>query len=122
MSRPRILLADDHAFLLDAFEDLLAPEFDVVGRVSDGRALVAAAEALRPDLIVLDIHMPLLNGFDAAHQIKQTLPQIKLVFLTMDDDFDVAARAAQFGASAYLHKLWAGSELAATVRKLADGG
>jgi DNA-binding NarL/FixJ family response regulator len=122
MSRPRILLADDHAFLLDAFEDLLAPEFDVVGRVSDGRALVAAAEALRPDLIVLDISMPLLNGFDAARQIKRTLPQIKLVFLTMHDDADVAAKAAQFGASAYLHKLLAGSDLAATVRKLAGGG
>jgi DNA-binding NarL/FixJ family response regulator len=119
MVKLRVILADDHKPLLDAFEKLLVPEFEIVGRVSDGLALVSAAAALQPDVIVLDISMPLLNGFDAARQIRRTLPQIKLVFLTMDNDAIVAAEAFKIGASAYLHKLSAGSELAATIRKLA---
>ena len=73
MGAPRVLLADDHALLLGAFEKLLAGECDIVGQVSDGRALVAAAETLKPDVIVLDISMPLLNGLEAGRQIKQKL-------------------------------------------------
>ena len=121
MAKTRVLLADDHKPLLDAFEKLLVPEFEVVGRVSDGRALVSAAETLRPDVIVLDISMPLLNGFDAARQLKLTMPQAKLVFLTMDNDDAVAAEAFRLGASAYLHKLSAGTELALTIRMLVAG-
>ena len=91
--RTRVLLADDHNLLLGALEKLLADECEIVGQVSDGRALVAAAEQLRPDVIVLDISMPLLNGLEAARQIKQKLRNVKLVFLTMNEDADLAAEA-----------------------------
>jgi DNA-binding NarL/FixJ family response regulator len=92
MGRPRVLLADDHALLLGAFEKLLAEECDIVGQASDGRAVVAAAETLKPDVIVLDISMPLLNGLEAGRQIKHKSPSVKLVFLTMNEDADLAAR------------------------------
>jgi DNA-binding NarL/FixJ family response regulator len=121
MSRPRVLLADDHALLLGAFEKLLAEEFDIVGQVSDGRALVAAAETLRPDVIVLDISMPLLNGLEAGRQIKQKLRDVKLVFLTMNEDADIAAEAFRSGASGYLLKRSAASELATAIREVAQG-
>ena len=94
------MLADDHTLLLGAFEKLLASECDVVGTVSDGRELVAAAQRLKPDVIVLDIGMPLLNGLEAGRQIKQMLPATKLVFLTMNEDSDLAAEAFRAGASA----------------------
>ena len=86
MGRPRVLLADDHELLLGAFEKLLSPECEIVGQVTDGRALVEAAEKLKPDVIVLDISMPQLNGLDAARKIKQSLRDVKLVFLTMNED------------------------------------
>jgi DNA-binding NarL/FixJ family response regulator len=121
MGRPRVLLADDHALLLGAFERLLAPECDVVGQVSDGRALVAAAETLRPDIIVLDISMPLLNGLEAGRQIKQRLRDVKLVFLTMNEDSDLAAEAFRAGASGYLLKRSAASELLTAIREVAQG-
>jgi len=88
MTKPRVLLADDHALLLGAFEKLLAGECEIVGQVGDGRALVEAAEQLKPDVIVLDISMPLLNGLEAGRQIKQKLGDVKLVFLTMNEDPD----------------------------------
>ena len=119
--RPRVLLADDHNLLLGALEKLLADECEIVGQVSDGRALVAAAEELRPDVIVLDISMPLLNGLEAARQIKQTLRNVKLVFLTMNEDADLAAEAFRAGASAYLVKRSAASELPAAIREVAQG-
>ena len=97
MAAPRVLLADDHALLLGAFEKLLAGECDIVGQVSDGRALVAAAEMLKPDVIVLDISMPLLNGLEAGRQIKQRLRDVKLVFVTMNEDTDLAAEAFRVG-------------------------
>ena len=98
MGRPRILLADDHELLLGAFEKLLSEEFDVVGQVTDGRALVAAATRLQPDVVVLDISMPLLNGLEAARQIKQKHKHIKLVFVTMVEDPDLASEAFRIGA------------------------
>jgi DNA-binding NarL/FixJ family response regulator len=121
MGRPRVLLADDHTLLLGAFEKLLSAECDIVGQVSDGRALVAAAEALKPDLIVLDISMPLMNGLEAGRQIKQRLPQVKLVFLTMNEDADLAAEAFRSGASGYLLKRSAASELATAIREVMHG-
>jgi DNA-binding NarL/FixJ family response regulator len=121
MTRPRILLADDHALILGAFEKLLAPDSDIVGQVNDGRALVAAAETLKPDLIVLDISMPLLNGLEAARQIKRRSPHIKLVFLTMNEDPALAAEAFRAGASAYLLKRSAASELSAAIREVMQG-
>jgi DNA-binding NarL/FixJ family response regulator len=121
MGRPRVLLADDHTLLLTAFEKLLAGDCDIVGQVSDGRALVAAAERLKPDLIVLDISMPVLNGLEAGRQIKQTLRNVKLVFLTMNEDPDLAAEAFRSGASAYLLKRSAASELATAIREAMQG-
>jgi len=117
----RVLLADDHTLLLGALEKLLAEECDVVGQVSDGRALVEAAEQLKPDVIVLDISMPLLNGVDAARQIKQKLRNVKLVFLTMNEDADLAAEAFRAGASAYLLKRSAASELPLAIREVMQG-
>ena len=119
--RPRVLLADDHALLLGAFEKLLAGECDVVGQASDGRALVAAAETLKPDLVVLDISMPLLNGLEAARQIKQKLRRVKLVFVTMNEDPDLAAEAFRVGASGYLLKRSAASELTTAIREVMQG-
>src|SRR5437879_4502312 len=108
---PRILLADDHALLLDALAKLLADEWDVVGKVSDGQAVAAAAERLLPELIVLDIAMPPVSGLDVGRQIKQTLPNIKLVFMTMNNDPEIAAEAFRSGASGYVLKRSAASEL-----------
>ena len=121
MAAPRVLLADDHAMLLGAFEKLLTGECDVVGQVSDGRALVAAAEQLKPDLVILDISMPLLNGLDAGRQIKQKLRNVKLIFLTMNEDADLAAEAFRAGASAYLLKRSAASELLTAIREVMQG-
>ena len=121
MGRPRVLLADDHALLLGAFEKLLADECDVVGKASDGRALVAAAERLKPDVIVLDIQMPLLNGLDAGRQIKQRVRDARLVFLTINEDPDLAAEAFRSGASAYLLKRSAASELMTAIREVMQG-
>jgi DNA-binding NarL/FixJ family response regulator len=117
----RVLLADDHTLLLGALESLLAEECTVVGQVSDGRALVEAAEQLKPDVIVLDISMPLLNGVEAARQIKQKLRNVKLVFLTMNEDADLAAEAFRAGASAYLLKRSAASELPLAIREVMQG-
>ena len=121
MRAPRVLLADDHALLLGAFEKLLAGECEIVGLASDGRALVAAAEALKPDVIVLDIAMPLLNGLEAGRQIKRKLPDVKLVFLTMNEDPELAAEAFRSGASAYLLKRSAASELTTAIREVMNG-
>ncbi len=91
--RKRVLLADDHSLLLEAFARLIEPDYAVVGAVTNGRDLLAAAAELKPDVIVLDISMPLLNGLDAARQIKKTMPRVKLVFLTMNEDPDLASEA-----------------------------
>ena len=119
--RPRVLLADDHTLLLDAFKKLLEPECDVVGTVGDGRALLAAAEQLRPDVIVLDITMPLLNGLDAGRQLKKALPEIKLVFVTMNQDPALAIEAFRSGASGYLLKTSAASELLKAIEEATNG-
>jgi DNA-binding NarL/FixJ family response regulator len=111
LGRPRILLADDHRMLREAFAQILQTRFDVVGAVGDGRALLTAAEELKPDVVVLDIAMPLLNGLDAARQLKRTMPEIKIVILTINEDPDLAADAVRAGASCYLLKNSAASEL-----------
>jgi DNA-binding NarL/FixJ family response regulator len=97
--------------LREAFASLLEPNCDVVGQVADGRALVDAAQRLHPDLVVLDIGMPLLNGLDAARQLKRIMPQVKVIFLTVSEDADLAAEALRAGASGYLLKSSAASEL-----------
>lgn len=111
MKLPRVLLADDHTLLVEAFRKLLAPQCEIVGTVSDGRALIASALALKPDVVVVDIGMPLLNGLDAARQLKQALPDVKIIFLTMNEDPQLAVEAISVGASGYLVKKSAASEL-----------
>jgi DNA-binding NarL/FixJ family response regulator len=120
-SSSRILIADDHRLLADACKSLLEPEFQVVGIVTDGRCLVHSAVELKPDIIILDIYMPHLNGLDAGVQVKHKLPRVKLVFLTMDMAADVAAEAFRRGASAYVLKQSAGDELMLAVRKVQQG-
>jgi len=117
MAKPRVILADDHTLILEAFEKLLAPECDVVARVTDGRALIEAVKEHRPDIVVLDLGMPLLNGLDAARQIKQNDRSVRLVFVTMNEDPDIAAEAFRAGGSAYLLKRSAGSELLTAIRE-----
>jgi DNA-binding NarL/FixJ family response regulator len=121
MGKPRVLLADDHTLILSAFEKLLTPECEVVGQVSDGRALVAAADALRPDVVVLDIAMPYLNGLEAGLQVKRKLPSVKLVFLTMNEETQLAVTAFESGASGYLLKRSAASELMTAIREVMQG-
>ncbi len=105
----------------EAFEKLLEPDYAVVGAVSDGRALLAKAAELKPDVIVLDIAMPLLNGLDAARQLKKTMPAIKLIFLTMNEDPDLATEAFRIGASGYLLKTSAASELTKAINEALCG-
>ena len=119
--KPRVLLADDHSLLLDAFESLLADICDVVGKVSDGRAALAATEALKPAVIVLDIGMPLMNGLEAGREISRTFPEIKLVYLTMQEDLALVHEAFRAGAAAYLLKRSAASELSSAIRAVLDG-
>jgi DNA-binding NarL/FixJ family response regulator len=117
MGKPRVILADDHTLLLEAFEKLLAPECDVVAKVPDGRALVAAVQEHHPDVVVLDLSMPLLNGLEAARQIKTFDKNVRLVFVTMNEDPDLAAEAFRAGGSAYLLKRSASSELLTAIRE-----
>src|SRR5580693_10426083 len=117
-TRPRIVLADDHAFVADACKKLLEAEYDVVATVGDGRALVRIAATLKPQVIVVDIGMPLLNGLDAGQQIKQRLRSVKLVFLTMNTDSVLAGEAFRRGASGYLLKSSSASELIVAVREV----
>ena len=121
MTKPRVLLADDHALLLGAFEALLSSECEIVGTAPDGRQLVSEAARLKPDVIVLDVTMPHLNGLEAARQIKQSLKTVKLVFVTMNEDADLAAEAFRAGASAYLLKRSAASELLTAIREVMQG-
>jgi DNA-binding NarL/FixJ family response regulator len=117
----RILIADDHRLVADACKSLLEPEFQVVGIVTDGRCLIHLAVELNPDIIILDIYMPHLNGLDAGEQVKKQLPRVKLVFLTMTNAADVAAEAFGRGGSAYVLKQSAGDELLIAVRKVNQG-
>jgi DNA-binding NarL/FixJ family response regulator len=118
---PRVLLADDHTLLLAAFQQLLAPACDVVGAVSDGRALLEAAPRLKPDVIVLDISMPRLNGMDAFRQLQPQLPGTKWVFLTVSEDADLVVEAFRLGASAFLLKSSAASELFGAIQMAMEG-
>ena len=117
----RLLIADDHRLVAEACKSLLEPEFQVVGIVTDGRSLIHSAVELKPEIIILDIHMPHLNGLDAGGQVKQQSPGVKLVFLTMTNAADVAAEAFRRGGSAYVLKQSAGEELLLAVRKVNQG-
>jgi DNA-binding NarL/FixJ family response regulator len=117
----RLLLADDHAIFSDALRVFLGKDFDIVGVVSDGRALVDEAIKLMPDIIVVDVGMPLLNGLDAARRIKELAPKIKFIFLTMQDDPNLAAAALELGPVAFVLKHSAGPELLEAINEVMRG-
>jgi DNA-binding NarL/FixJ family response regulator len=122
MTRPRILLADDHTLMVDALKLLLKADFDVVGTARDGRQLLDAAEQLQPELVVVDIGMPLLNGLDAAERLKALRPEIKVIILTQNRDPLMAAEAFRRRASGYLLKDSAGDELIVAIQTVLKGG
>lgn len=121
MKRPRILMADDHSIVLAGLHKLVETEGEVVGTVEDGRTLVEEAQKLRPHIILLDISMPLLNGLDAARQLTKLVPESKLIFLTMHATPTYATEAFKAGASAYLIKRSAASELKQAIQAVLRG-
>lgn len=121
MNRARVLLADDHTLVLDGFRRLLESEYELVGAVADGRAVLQAAINLKPDVVLMDISMPLLNGIDATRQLKQILPDTKVIFLTMHADSAYIVEGLRAGASGYLLKWSAEEELLGAIREVLQG-
>lgn len=121
MKRPRIILADDHRLMLDALKNLLEPEFEIVGTFENGQTLVEHAAELQPNVIVLDVAMPQMNGLIAGKRLKQEMPLVKLVYLTMNQDPDIAGEAFRLGASAYLLKNSSGRELVRAIAEVVRG-
>ena len=121
MSRPRVLLADDHRMMAEGLKALLPDEFELVGIVADGRAMIEAAERLRPDVIVADVAMPNLNGFEALTRLKKSHPDIKVVFLTMHQNAAYARRALDAGASGFVVKHSAPEELVVAIHAALKG-
>jgi DNA-binding NarL/FixJ family response regulator len=119
--RPRILLADDHALMLDGFCNLLEPNYSVVGTAGDGRALIELAILCKPDLIILDITMPVLNGIDAAREIRKSLPEVKLLFVTMHTSPTYLQAALEVGANGFVVKSSSRNEILAAVEKVLSG-
>ena len=122
MKRTSVIIADDHQMLTDAIKNLLEPEYDVVGTFTDGESLVRAAGQLSPDVALLDVGMPRMNGLIACGHLKKMLPRIKVIFLTMNQDLETAGEAFRSGASAYVLKTSASSELKAALREVLRGG
>lgn len=122
MQHPRIVIVDDHQILLDALQSLVEPEFEVVATFRDCPSLLKGAVDLRPDVIVLDIGMPVMSGLSAGEYLKKLLPKTKLIFLTADQGLDTAAEAFKLGASAYVLKIAAASELKTAIREVLRGG
>src|SRR5690349_6116638 len=121
MGRTRIILADDHILLSDTIKNLIEPEFEVIGMFTDGYSLVEATQKLLPDIVLLDIGMPIMNGLNAGQQIKHLLPRTKLIFLTMNQDPQLAAEAFRLGASGYVLKTSAATELVHAIREVLRG-
>ena len=121
MTRPRVLLADDHMLVIDGLRRILEPECEVVGAVEDGRSLLLEAERLKPDIILLDISMPLLNGVEAARKLRQTVPAAKLIFVTMHADATYVTGAFRAGASGYVLKRCASMELVSAIQEVLKG-
>jgi DNA-binding NarL/FixJ family response regulator len=119
--RSRILIADDHAVFAEALCVYLEKSFDVIGMVADGRAMLEDSIRLRPDVIVADVSMPLLNGLDAARRIREKTPNVKFVFLTMLDDLNLAAAALELGPVAFVLKRSGGSELLKAIEQILHG-
>jgi len=116
--KPRIAIVDDHTLIADACRTLLEPECDVIGTFSEPRAFLAEVVRLRPDVVILDVSMPSLNGLDTAREVRRLLPGIRVIMLTMNEDPDIAAEAFRVGASGYLLKRSLGSELPLAVREV----
>lgn len=121
MPKPRLLLADDHELLLDGLKKILEPEFDLIGAVGDGRAAVAAFEELQPDLLLLDIALPLLNGIEAARKVKAASPRARILFVTMQTDRVYVEEAFRAGASGYVLKQAASRELVEAIKAVLRG-
>ncbi|HET6674945.1 MAG TPA: response regulator transcription factor [Nitrospiraceae bacterium] len=121
MKKPKVLLADDHSLVLEGFRRILEDECDIVGTAEDGRALLEAAARLKPHVVLLDISMPLLNGIDATRQLKKALPDLKVIFVTMHADPAYLNEAFKAGASGYLLKRSAGSELIQAIHSVLGG-
>src|ERR1700758_2169530 len=121
MKQARILLGDDHALILDGVRAALQVQFEVVGQAKDGKALVEAAQRLRPELVILDISMPLLNGFESARQIKKMLPATKLIFLSQHLNPAYLKQALKIGASGYVLKSGATEELQKAIATVLRG-
>ena len=121
MKKSRVLLADDHLLVAEALRGMLASVYDVVGTVSDGRSLLDAAMTLKPDLIVVDIGMPQLNGLDATRQIKRLLPHVKVIVLTMNEESSLVVDAFRAGAAGYLLKHCAPKELLQAIEEVLKG-
>jgi len=121
MKRTRLLVADDHVMFAQGLESLLSEEFDLLGTARNGEELVEATLRLKPDVILVDISMPVLNGFDAVRRITEQGSEAKIIFLTMHDDATLLAEAFRCGASGYILKQAAGEELANAIREVADG-
>jgi DNA-binding NarL/FixJ family response regulator len=121
VSRVRVLLADDHRILAEGLRSLLVPEFDLIGVVEDGRAMVEAAKALKPDVIIADISMPQLNGIEALEEVRKFSPNVRVIFLTMHRDVAYARRALEAGAVGFVVKHAALDELVLAVRAAAQG-
>lgn len=119
--RPRLLMADDHTLVLEGIRKLLEVEFDLVGTVEDGYALLHAAEQLRPDVILLDISMPKLNGIEACRQLIKVMPEVRVVFLTMHADVVYVEESLRAGGSGYLLKRSAASELTVAIHTVLRG-
>lgn len=118
----RVLLADDHCLVLDMIEELIRPDFMVIATATDGRSLLEAIDELRPDMVLTDINMPIMNGLEAGKAAKQRWPEIKLVYLTVDPDPTLAAKAFSAGAEGYVTKHCHASELLRALRVVQDGG
>lgn len=121
MTRARVLIADDHPFVLEGLIELLRDRFDVVAAVTDGELLVDAASRLQPDVIVTDISMPLLNGMEALARLKAAGSEAKLVVLTMHADAELAAKLMRLGASGFVMKMLAASELVTAIEHALAG-
>jgi DNA-binding NarL/FixJ family response regulator len=119
--RARILLADDHTAMIEAFSKLLEPHFEIVGAVTDGHSLLEAASRSRPDVVLLDLSMPLMNGTEAGERLKKSLPNTKIIVLTMSEDADVAADLLHNWAAGFLLKKSAGKELLKAIREVLRG-
>ena len=122
MRKPRLLLGDDHAIVLEGLTRLLEPEFEVVGKAQDGRAMLEMSARLKPDVIIADISMPVLSGIEAVRQLMRKDSRTKVIFLSMHSDVELASQALRLGASGYVLKHSAAESLSRAIHEVLNGG